>query len=829
MSRQTRHCRHHRRCSPLPLVAALCALAPLAAWPPLVAGEAPPLLQPPKPVAPRPGEITEVRIEGTKNVNPDRIRFIVTTRAGKLLDPQALADDVRAIERMGPFTNTKSDIIRNGDGSVTVVFQVTEQPYVSSVGYANLDYFQRSSLEKSVETRAGGWLNPLILENDRRAIEAYFQDKGYRYAAVKALTENDRGNVSVIFDVDLGQEINVGRVVYQGLPDKVFPRQLDATLLNGPGMPYHPELMPFDQGALVRAIQDQGWLDAKLKSTTVENFDYVRPLTDRSHRGPRMVPDGQFNDLVAVVYEVEAGERYHLGSVSFVGNKVATSEQLRAAFGLTDGVPYRRADIDKAVERARRLISNQGYARCDIGVDRGLDLAKRVVNLVLHVEEGDKYRIGRVDIHGNYATKDAVVRRGLQLRPTDLWNDDAIDESKRQLERTGLFKRGFDRPLRISPRFPADRPGEADLQVDVDEDSSGTLSFQVGFSSGYGVFVQVSFGERNFNLQGFLAGLFTGDVGRDWRGAGQNLGVSAQWTGRYTSGDISWTNPHLLDGPYSLSVGYSYSNSTTKWWQEIRSSPSVTVGRSFLRNDLRLSLGYNYTDLKVKEVDGNAPNDALDGEGKYFLNTLSFNQSFDRIDNPRAPTSGYFVSASESITGKVVPASDDFWTYTLRGDYFQPLIEGEQGGVTFLHFNAKWTQLFPLGDDDVAPFYQRIYDGGPSPRHRGFEFNRLTPTEINRNGAKSYTGGTTNALLSAEFSVPVQDNNDGIRLALFADWGNVWAAEESIKLDDMRTAVGFGVRFPIQIPVSLDFAWLVDRKDGDSATQIQFTMGQFHY
>ena len=45
------------------------------------------------------------------------------------------------------------------------------------------------------------------------------------------------------------------------------------------------------------------------------------------------------------------------------------------------------------------------------------------------------------------------------------------------------------------------------MQVDVDEDSSGTLSFQVGFSSGYGVFVQVSFGERNFNQSGEMARL----------------------------------------------------------------------------------------------------------------------------------------------------------------------------------------------------------------------------------------------------------------------------------------------------------------------------------
>jgi len=37
------------------------------------------------------------------------------------------------------------------------------------------------------------------------------------------------------------------------------------------------------------------------------------------------------------------------------------------------------------------------------------------------------------------------------------------------------------------------------------------------------------------------------------------------------------------------------------------------------------------------------------------------------------------------------------------------------------------------------------------------------------------------------------------------------------------------VRFPIQLPVSLDFAWLFDARNGESSSQIQFTLGQVHF
>ena len=255
----------------------------------------------------------------------------------------------------------------------------------------------------------------------------------------------------------------------------------------------------------------------------------------------------------------------------------------------------------------------------------------------------------------------------------------------------------------------------------------------------------------------------------------------------------------------------------------------MTLGRSFLRNDLNLSLGYSYTDLKVSEVADDAPNDALAGAGKYYYHSLSLNQSYDRLDNPRIPTTGYLLAATETVNGEPLGGTDSTWEYSLKGDHFLPLFEGDEGGVTYWHTSVRWRQLRPLGDTQVVPFYQRYFGGGPSPRHRGFEQFKLTPKELNRNGLVSDLGGTTDAILSGEFSVPVQGVNEGLRLAAFFDYGNVWGAGEELDLSSLRTAVGVGIRFPIALPVSLDFAFLLDAKPGESAAQVQFTLGQVRF
>lgn len=778
------------------------------------------------------GVIGSVVIEGTRRVHQDRIRFLLTTRPGKKFDQRSLDDDLKSIARMGPFYDPKVLFSRGSDGKLAITIQVIEVPYIGSIEWEGLDYWKRSDIEKEMGSKAGGDCNQVLIESDRRLIERHFQDKGYRFVQVQIRQKEHDGAVNLTFVVDLGREMQVGRVVYKNLPAQVAPKQLDQALLNGPMMPYHPEVMSLDQGAVVRALQDLGWLDAKLIATHCEQFDYIRPLETRRHHGPALVSDGRLNDTVVLTYEFDPGERYYLGSVSFAGNTVASSAELREAFGLPEGAPFKDVDIDKATERSKHLIGNKGYARCWIPKpDRRLDPQKHIVHLTLHVQEGRKYRIGRVDFAGNFGTKDAVVRRAIQLKPGDLWNDDAIDESKRQIRRTDLFRDSPDRPLRVNStvsgereRSPDDRPDEADLMVNLEEQETGSIQFQLGYSSSVGIFLQGGYTERNFDLFGLLS-----HGPSRWRGAGQTLGVDATWSTERTGARISWTNPHLLDGPYFLTTALSRTDSSIRDWQEVRLSPSVTVGRRFFQNDLLLSSTYRYTDLRIKRVFDNAPNDALDADDKYFLNTVGFTQAFDRLDSPRIPTRGYRLESNENFTGKPATASFSYWEYVLEGHGFVPLFEGEQGGTTFFHVSSNFRQIHNFGDEDYIPFFSRYFGGGPAPSHRGFGYSELTPREINRNGRVARVGGTTDALMTGELVVPIQDANDGLRLVAFVDHGNVWGADETLSWGSLRTAAGFGIRFPAQIPVALDFAWLLDARDDESKTQIQFTLGMYNF
>jgi len=764
-------------------------------------------------------QVTAVEVQGCVRVHPDRIRFILGTRAGSPLDFLTLTDDVRAIERMGPFTDTRVEQqVDRATGTVKVIFKVTELPLVGEVTFPGLTFFQRQGLDKKVQTRAGSYLNPVFLDDDRKALERYYAEKGFAGASVTVDAPVEAGIAQVAFHVDLGFKVKVGAVLYEGLPAQVLPRTIDRALLNAPGSPFLAEMADLDREAAARTLQDLGWLDARAEGPRKYAFDFIRPDDERRRHGPQLAPDGRYDDRVVLAFTLLPGTLWELGSVAVVGNTVESEASLLTAFGMQAGAIFRRSDIEAAISRCEHLIRNQGYARCTIRVDRRPDPETHKVHLTLHVFEGDLYTVDRVDIFGNYLTRDAVVRRQIRLHPGDLWNEDDFDRTERNVRRTGLFKVAPPQGVRVERNFDQDRPGKVDLVVGVGEDSTGNFRLQLGWSSSSGVFGELGYQERNFDIMKALT--FQG-----WRGGGQTLDMSLSAGTETRNLSVGWTNPFVWDGPYSLNVNFSRSTSTRLDWREDRMTSGIGLGRNFFDNDLRVSLNYQYTDLEISDVDDDANDAALAGEGKYYLNTVTWRMTWDQLDHPRLPTRGYRLAGDIGISGDPLSASDDYYEYGLTGDIFLPITRFALGGTMYLHVRERWRQSQAYGDSTHVPFYDRYYGGGPSPRHRGFESGRLGPTELNGNGIDSRIGGTVDQLATAELVIPVQGEDDKIKIVLFTDWGNVFRDNSDVDLGEMRTAVGFGVRFPIALPVALDFAWLLDPQTGEDKNQIHFSLG----
>ena len=121
--------------------------------------------------------IVEVRIEGNETTDVSKLPKLLT-RAGQVFDPQVVEEDVRTLHRSRKFVDVHPKYVRVTDG-VVVIFQVVERPMLRYVKYVGNQRVTTRTLRKKAEIDVGDSMDPYVVEEARRRIEAYYHEKGY--------------------------------------------------------------------------------------------------------------------------------------------------------------------------------------------------------------------------------------------------------------------------------------------------------------------------------------------------------------------------------------------------------------------------------------------------------------------------------------------------------------------------------------------------------------------------------------------------------------------------------------------------------------------------
>ena len=146
------------------------------------------------------------------------------------------------------------------------------------------------------------------------------------------------------------------------------------------------------------------------------------------------------------------------------------------------------------------------------------------------IDEGPRIYIERINVVGNTRTKDYVIRREFRLAEGDAYNPILVDRAKKRIQGLGIFK---NTEIKRRPGSSNDR---VILDVEVEEQSTGELSFGAGYSTAEGVIGDISITERNLMGNGqFLRLKLSGSIQR-WQI------------------DLSFTEPRFLDR--NLAAGF---------------------------------------------------------------------------------------------------------------------------------------------------------------------------------------------------------------------------------------------------------------------------------
>jgi outer membrane protein assembly factor BamA len=202
----------------------------------------------------------------------------------------------------------------------------------------------------------------------------------------------------------------------------------------------------------------------------------------------------------------------------------------------------------------------------------------------------------------------------------------------------------------------------------------------------------------------------------------------------------------------------------------------------------------------------------------------------DHRDDPLNPSRGWLSGAQLQLAS---PA--------LLGDAEYLKIQGQQAGYLSLGpfgtlaGSLRFGAIEPLGtvegrESRSIPLDERLFAGGRT-THRAYSRLTLgTPgdtvvavPEADGGSTLLPVGGNGMLLLNLDYRFPIAGSLGG---TVFADAGNVWGDWRDVRLGELKTGAGIGLRFLSPIgPLRLDLAWKLDREPEEDPTQIFISFG----
>ena len=726
------------------------------------------------------GRVDEIRIVGSQRIENETIRTYMGIDKGVSITEGLLNKALKNLFRTGLF----EDVRMEREGTVLVV-RIVENPIVNQIVFEGNQYLEKELLYSEIKLRPRVvYTRSRVQIDTQRIIEIYRRSGRFAATVVPKIIELPQNRVDLVFEITEGRPTEIRKIAFVG--NKVFSdsdlREIIQTresawyrFLTSQDT-YDPDRLTFDQELLRRHYLANGFADFRVVSAVAE-----------------LTPDR--NDFF-ITFTVEEGGRYKFGNVEIKSElKKLNVTLLSEQSAIISGEWYDADQLENTIGVLTDAVGELGYAFVDVRPKVRRDRVRRIVDVSFSIREGRRAFVERINITGNLRTVDKVLRREMILVEGDAFNSSKLRRSRRNIQNLGFFDR-----VAVDTKAGS-TPDKSVIDVKVKEQSTGSLSFGAGYSSADGVIGDTSIRERNL------------------LGRGQDLKLGIQAGSKQKQIDLSFTEPYFLGK--KLTGGFDLYR-TVKDLQSESSLDKRSTG-------LGLRTGYNLSDAlsqrwnytlrgeKITNVPSTASLAIKEQEGHSLTSSIGHKLFFDKRDNPRNPTNGYFIEIDNTIAG--LGGDTRYLSNQFRVGSYYPVTEQWifqiAGGVGY---------VLGLGKD--VRIVDRFFLGGNS--FRGFEGAGLGPRDSSTGDA---VGGNWFYKGTIGVSFPVGLPNEyGVRGRFFSDAGSVGKNDSSVSTikdtPSLRLSLGTGLIWSSPIgPINIDLSKALLKENFDKTQAFRFSFG----
>jgi len=526
-------------------------------------------------------------------------------------------------------------------------------------------------------------------------------------------------------------------------------------------------------------------------------------------------------DAVEVTVTIDEGQPETIAAIDFVGFDAIPPDHLndmKSRMPIKVGQPRDRQLVVTTHELAVNELRDHGYpyAKVSTGeVDAGGDAKRKA--LTFTAEPGKTARFGAVEISGNKSVSDRIIQRHLTFKPGDLYRRSLVQDSQRRLYGMELFQ--F---VNIESQNQELQPEEVPTRITVAEGKHQRVNFGVGYGTEEKARVDTEYHHVNF------------------LGGARSAGAHARYSALDRGVRVDFNQPYFFTPHFSLG------GEAQQWWTYTPAYRSAVKGvKATLthRQSAQMSWAvFIQSEFDSSTVEQRALDDPslystlislglnpITGEQRGTLNATGFDLQRSTADNLLNAHRGYQVALHAEQAGRLMPGSFNYYEVSADGRHYLPL-----GRKLTVATRLQFGNIRPSGEpnrqgsfEENIPFSKRYFLGGAT-SIRGWGRYEVSPLS---DSGQPY-GGDSMLAASAELRAALHGNLGGV---FFIDAGNVWAESWGIKLNDLRYAIGPGLRYQTPIgPIRFDFGYqlnpipglLVNGSEQTRRWRLHFSIGQ---
>jgi outer membrane protein assembly complex protein YaeT len=629
-------------------------------------------------------------------------------------------------------------------------------------------------------------------------IEIFYHKHGYTKATVRYKIESrDR----LRMEINEGSLMSLGTITFQGNEHEPAKKLFEFVV--GPTRERYSKLqhtLPF----VASDIQEG--------TDLVHRLYIAEGFLDAAVDPPRYTFNNEAS-RVDVTIPIREGRQYFFGDVTFRGETIYGADALRGQLEDLLKQPFTDARVADIPRRLQSYFKSRGYY--EVKVEATAEPERKSganIPVQVAVSPGQLYHFsGEVFVSGLSRLRPGFVQKRFTRLKGKVYSPEALDDRFRALMKTGLFN-----VLKIEPTPIAD---EEQLLLNISAEEA--KSKEVGFSLGYGTF------------EGGIIGAQFRE--RDLFGYGRPITMSVEVSQRSYKGEFIYEDPFLFD------TDFSFRNRAAAFTFEYDGYSKFEIGdRMELSRKLtkQYEVGLVFAPRHVEITRTTIANRFL-GDTSYFVNSLGFTQTLDLRESPLVAPRGFLFNNTLDVASTAFGSEVQLIRGTGRAAYFLPfgpksltpgVVEDQTGPAL-----KRWFQQSALGlgarvgvvhslnnsgpdEPTTLPIDERFFNGGAT-SVRSFGERDLGPHDPKGNPI----GGEFYTIFNIEYTFPIYGELQG---ATFFDAGNLLPTSEEPGLDEMRYALGLGLRYKLPIgPIRLDYGWNPDRQPGEDFGAFHFSFG----